>query len=378
MNKVTVLVTPQLGVSPRATTGGESYDRELLKQLGKLGVMVDMLLPKSAPIPPRDVMNWSVDYAPISHFVPPYLFNMFALPWVLEKIRPARRRIEHCHILRIHSPEYLFPTAFYIKKFHPEVPIVAHYHLDQSGMLWTKMNKLLLNTVDAVVADSEFLKKKLVERVGVDERKIHVIYCGVDVASIRPGNDEQKIKNKNKVILFLGRFIRRKRPDFAIEIFARLHKKHPNIKLVMIGEGPMEQELKMQSGKLKILDAVEFPGPLFGDAKLSRYHEADLFLFPSEKEGFVLVVLEAMAAGLPLLVPKAMGFPEAVLDGENGYLADIDDIDDWVLKAEKILFSPTLQHQFRKNSREIAVRKFSWETCAKKNVYLYNKLLNLV
>ena len=139
-----------------------------------------------------------------------------------------------------------------------------------------------------------------------------------------------------KTILFLGRFIERKRPDLAIEIFAKLHQKHPETKLVMIGEGPMEKDLRLQAAGYRLQGAVEFPGPLFGEEKLKRYHQADLFLFPSEKEGFVLVVLEAMAAGLPLLVPRALGFGEAVEDGGNGLLAEPTNVDDWVIKYLEI------------------------------------------
>ena len=374
-----VIISPQLGISPTATTGGETYDRELLKQFVKMGQDVKILLPGSKPVPTEIPKN-RIDRTFISHFVPPYAFNLFSTPWVFKKAWPwfTKARPYHNHqqfVLRIHSPEYLFPTAYLVKKLRSDIPLIVHYHLDQTGKLWTAMNKKLLNMADAVIADSEFLKKQLIERVGIDQKKIHVIYCGVDLESIKPEvNKGPTLLSKAgpyKTILFLGRFIERKRPDLAIEIFARLHQKHPETKLVMIGEGPLEQALKIQISKLKLQNAVEFSGPLFGKEKLKKYHEADLFLFPSQKEGFVLVVLEAMAAGLPLLVPDALGFPEAVENGKNGYLADPDNIGDWVKKAENILFSPVLQNSMRKYSRYLAETKFSWKTCAKKNLEVY-------
>jgi len=262
-----------------------------------------------------------------------------------------------------------------VKKFFQKIPVVAHYHLDQTGKVWTAMNRKLLSMADAVIADSQYLKERLVNRVGVAEEKIHVIYCGVDVENIRPRAKGQGLRGNKRTILFLGRFIERKRPDFAIEVFAKLHQKHPETRLVMIGEGPLRRQLQLQAISCKLQDFVEFPGPLFGEEKLKRYHQADLFLFPSEKEGFVLVVLEAMAAGLPLLVPRALGFGEAVEDGGNGLLAEPTNVDDWVIKAEKILFDEKMNLAMRKISRDLAVKKFSWEECAKKNLRVYEDLV---
>ena len=373
-----IILSPQLGISPTATTGGETYDRELLKQFVKMGQDVKILLPKSKPAPTEIPVN-RIDRTPVSHFVPPYTFNLFSVPWLIKNIHHPSSIIHHPFILRIHSPEYLFPTGYLIKKLFPKIALVVHYHLDQSGWLWTRMNRILLNMADAVIADSEFLKKQLIERVGVSPQKIHVIYCGVDVESIKPEiNKGLALRSKArpyKTILFLGRFIERKRPDLAIEIFAQLHAKHPDTKLIMVGEGPMENKLKLQATSYKLQANIEFTGSLFGKEKLKRYHEADLFLFPSEKEGFVLVVLEAMAAGLPLVVPNSLGFPEAVENGKNGYLANPDNIENWVKKAEKILYSTALQTSMRKYSRYLAETKFSWKTCAGENLKIYQSLV---
>lgn len=363
------ILSPQLGISPKATAGGETYDRELLKQLVKLGVEVRILLPKGKLIP-KEICKRTVDRTPISHFVPPYTFNIFSLPWALKKVGPWKSKVQPLKkiILRIHSPEYLFPTAYGVKKLRPEVPVVAHYHLDQTGRLWTAMNRQLLNLVDAVIADSEYLKKRLVNRVGVDEKLIHVIHCGVDTEAIRP----QKLYKGRKTLLYLGRLIERKRPDMALEVFARLHEKHPQTKLVIVGDGPMQRQLQQQAARAQLQDMVEFTGPLFGKEKLRRYHQADLFIFPSEKEGFVLSVLEAMAAGLPLLVPNSLGFPEAVEDGKNGLLADPTDVDDWVARAERMLFSQRLSTSMGKASREMAVKKFSLRRWAERNLEVYD------
>lgn len=367
-----IILSPQLGISPTATTGGETYDRELLKRFVKMGQEVKILLPKNKPVP-VEIPEKIVDRTLLSHFIPPYTFNFFSIPWAMSRVKSQESGVRT--ILRIHSPEFLFPTGYLIKKMYPKISLVVHYHLDQSGRLWTETNRILLNMADTVIADSEFLRKQLIERVWIDKKKIHVIYCGVDTESIVPVQRSTLNAQRPKTILFLGRFIERKRPDLAIEIFAKLHVKHPDTRLVMVGEGPMEDKLRLQVAGYRLQDIVEFTGPLFGKEKLKKYHESDLFLFPSEKEGFVLVVLEAMAAGLPLVVPDSLGFPEAVGNGKNGYLANPKNIEDWVKKTEKILYSQSLQNTMRKHSRFLAETKFSWTACAQKNLRAYRSLV---
>ena len=170
---IMIILSPQLGISPTATTGGETYDRELLKQFVKMGQDVRILLPKNKSIPVEIPEKTVVDRTLISHFVPPYTFNLFSIPWVIQKVQESTRKckkVQEGILLRIHSPEYLFPTGYLIKKLFPKIFLVVHYHLDQTGWLWTKMNRILLNMADAVIADSEFLKKQLIERVGIDQK----------------------------------------------------------------------------------------------------------------------------------------------------------------------------------------------------------------
>ena len=86
-----IILSPQLGISPTATTGGETYDRELLKQFVKMGHDVKILLPKSKPVP-AEIPENRIDRTLISHFIPPYTFNLFSIPWVIQKIQESTRK----------------------------------------------------------------------------------------------------------------------------------------------------------------------------------------------------------------------------------------------------------------------------------------------
>ena len=118
---IMIILSPQLGISPTATTGGETYDRELLKQFVKMGQDVRILLPKNKSIP-VEIPEKVVDLTLISHFVPPYIFNLFSIPWVIQKVQESTRKckkVQEGILLRIHSPEYLFPTGYLIKSCFP-------------------------------------------------------------------------------------------------------------------------------------------------------------------------------------------------------------------------------------------------------------------
>ena len=99
-----IILSPQLGISPTATTGGETYDRELLKQFVKMGQEIKILLPKSK-LSPTEIPENRIDRTPVSHFVPPYTFNLFSIPWILNKVGPWVSKVRPLQktILRIHS-----------------------------------------------------------------------------------------------------------------------------------------------------------------------------------------------------------------------------------------------------------------------------------
>ena len=181
-----IILSPQLGISPTATTGGETYDRELLKQFVKMGQEVRILLPKNKPIP-VEIPEKTVGRTPVSHFVPPYTFNLFSIPWVYIRSDLGDPRSD---LYRKQSsgstPRVSFFTGYLIKKLFPKIFLVVHYHLDQTGWLWTKNEQDLVKYGRRSHRRFGVLKKPINRKSGHRSKKIHVIYCGVDVDSIKP------------------------------------------------------------------------------------------------------------------------------------------------------------------------------------------------
>ena len=117
---------------------------------------------------------------------------------------------------------------------------------------------------------------------------------------------------------------------------------------------------------------VKFIGPLFGKDKEDIYRNSDIFVFPSKCEPFGLVLLEAMAYGLPIVSTKGGSIPYVVKDGENAFLAEVDDINDIADKIELLINNKNLRKKFGSTGRKLFDEKFHWEHFEKtlKNIFL--------
>ena len=365
------ICSPQLGIAPNSTLGGEVYDREVLAQFAKLGNDVEILLPKLRPFD-KSIKKFHVEFAPIKIIFPAYLYSLIIIPYLFRKYRQTK-----FNLLRIHV-HFLAFGALFFKLFHPNVPVVAHYHLDEDGFTFNAVNKFFLPRCELVIADSFYLKQKLITKFGLKEEKVKVVHCGTDL-NIKPGPKDPKIQRKynlnNKtVFIYMGRLIPRKRPDFLVEVFVEVHKKNPNTALIIFGQGSLETEIKEIVQKYGLEKSVFLLGTTFGEEKIRFYNTSDAFVFPSVNEGFVLVVLEALAAGLPVLASKAVSFGEAVENGANGYLIDPNDKSEWVKKMLELATNKTLCIKMGKRSRNIAVERFSWKQAAVNNLKYYKQL----
>lgn len=125
------------------------------------------------------------------------------------------------------------------------------------------------------------------------------------------------------LVITVGRLAREKRFDILLAAFAQAARSGP-ARLLVVGGGPQAAELQGIAVKLGIGGQVAFSGPLEHDRVLDCYAAADLFAFASPTETQGIVVVEAMAAGLPVVAVRAGGVPEVVRDGETGLLTDVD------------------------------------------------------
>lgn len=283
-----IICSPQLGLSPESNLGGEVYDREMLKALDDLGVEILIILPlfKKHPL----FKNAKIYYLPIPFVYPPWLFNLLVLPYLFFLQRKYK-----FEVLRVHSPYYIGPAAILSKSFFPKVKIVASYlHLESNNYLYNFVDRILIHRYSLITTISEFTRKDLFNKFKVNSS---VVSCGVD-AKYKPKSKNDKLIEKyglkdKKILLFLGQLIERKNIPFLFKVIKKLPE---NYVLMICGDGPLRGQLEREAPK-----EVIFTGKISEDEKVNYYNLADIFVYPSTKEGFGLSVAEALACGKPIL-----------------------------------------------------------------------------
>ncbi|MFD1448975.1 glycosyltransferase [Oceanobacillus profundus] len=241
---------------------------------------------------------------------------------------------------------------------------------------------LLYKLSSRVIALSHGVKENIVKRYKVKREKINVIYNPVDIERIRinmkegilPQEHETIFTGSEKVIITAGRLVQDKDQQTLIKAVADVSRRL-DVKLVILGEGELEDELKRLADRMDVADKVFFLG--FQQNPYVYFAHADVFVLSSKREGFGHVLSEALATGTPVVSTKAYPGAEEVLnDGEYGLMCEIGNAEQL---AEKIYETLT----WTVNRREQAIQKglervntFRAQTIVKQYEDVFMKTLN--
>ncbi|WP_053219421.1 N-acetyl-alpha-D-glucosaminyl L-malate synthase BshA [Virgibacillus senegalensis] len=226
----------------------------------------------------------------------------------------------------------------------------------------TKMIKHGIDQSDAVTAVSNSLVDQTKEMLGVD-KEIEVIYNFINeqeyhVRDNRHLKREYGIKDEEKVIIHVSNFRKVKRVEDVIAAFHSIQKKVP-AKLLLVGDGPEYSAMCQLVKKLGIEKRVLFLGRQINVSDL--FSIADLKLLLSEKESFGLVLLEAMACGVPCIGTNIGGIPEVIEHGKTGYITRLGDIEEVVESAVRLLTDNARWEVFSRSAVESVHKRFRAE-----------------
>ncbi|RKY29233.1 MAG: N-acetyl-alpha-D-glucosaminyl L-malate synthase BshA [Planctomycetota bacterium] len=232
-----------------------------------------------------------------------------------------------------------------------------------------------LKVSDGVTAVSEYLKRRTREALQTD-CEIEVIPNFVNTDEFAPRKDRAGRRRfadaGEKIIAHLSNFRPVKRVVDVIEVFARIRGRMP-AKLLMVGDGPDRYKAERRARELGVYRDVFFLGGRQAVADLLA--PADLFILPSEFESFGLANLEAMSCGVPVISTLGSGVEEAVVNGEQGRLCRVGDVEAMAAAAVEILTDGNLHEKMKKSARARALENFAQDKIVEKYEKFYEKTL---
>ncbi|KZL49431.1 glycosyl transferase [Nodularia spumigena CENA596] len=292
-----------------------------------------------------------------------------AIGYALEEFQPD--------IIHVVNPAVLGLAGIFYSKML-KIPLVASYHthLPQylqhyglgmlEGFLWELLkgahNQAALNLCTSTVMMEE-LTEHGIERVKVWQRGVDTEFFHPDLASLEMRSRLSQNHPESPLLLYVGRLSAEK----EIERIKPILEAIPHARLALVGDGPHRQELEKHFADTP----THFVGYLTGQELGSAFASADAFIFPSRTETLGLVLLEAMAAGCPVVAARSGGIPDIVTDGVNGYLFEpTADIQDAINATVRLLQHKQEREVIRQNARKEA-ENWGWSaaTCQLQDYY---------
>ncbi|MBE9181277.1 glycosyltransferase family 1 protein [Oculatella sp. LEGE 06141] len=258
-----------------------------------------------------------------------------------------------------------------VASYHTHLPkYLEHYGLGMlEGVLW-ELLKAMHNQAELNLCTSTAMQEELtthgIERVALWQR-------GVDTELFQPNLTSQEMRShlsqghpESPLLLYVGRLSAEKEIDRIKPVLESI----PEARLALVGDGPYRLELERHFADTP----THFVGYLTGRDLAMAFASADAFIFPSRTETLGLVLLEAMAAGCPVVAARAGGIPDIVTDGVNGYLFDPTDERGAIGATQRLLSQRHECETMRQNARDEAER-WGWPAATRQLVSYYQTIL---
>lgn len=375
---------------PRMVGGLGRHVSELSKHLSTYGVEPHILTPRVVGSPLFENIDGAYIYR-IGNPINNGHFKSWAFSFNGDLIREALRldclsggfKVIHVH-------DWLVAYAGRSLAKILKIPLVSTIHATEFGRnlgLHNRMQKeiheiehnLVLDS-DRVICCSGYMQEEIETLFNIHYEKIIVIPNGAS-----SGNSEDKIiyrtpgltgiDEDDRILFFIGRLVPEKGVVTLIKALGRIADVFPEVKLVIGGKGPQEDELKGLVREIGLDNRVFFTGFVSDQMRDELYHWAEVAVFPSTYEPFGIVALEAMVAGTPVIVSDVGGLGEIVEDGVNGL--KIPPFDDQALATAltRLLTDSSLAAAIRNNAYQALEDRYSWDRIAAQTCDVYQAVL---
>ena len=253
---------------------------------------------------------------------------------------------------------------------------MANYFMHQLA----KAEAATAQNATLIVTISHYSLEKIKQLYKIDEKKVRIVPNGVDTEKFKPSADTEKVKQQfglgnEPCVLFVGSLIPRKGLPFLVEAAKKIVKEQRETKFLIVGEGPLRDQLAKSLEASELMGNFKFLGNLKDDVLPSVYNCADVFALPSIQEGQGIVLLEAQASAKPVVAFDIGGINEAVRNNETGLLVKRGSTDKFADAIMQLLLDKTLREEMGAKGRRFVTENFTWDICAQKMLSIYNEAL---
>ena len=291
-----------------------------------------------------------------------------------------RRLVEEHKVDLLHTHGYKADLYGRAAAWNHRVGLVATCHNwphpSWSMQAYAVLDRLFLRTFDSVVVLSEKVAE-LLRRAGIQEGKLVTISNGVEIERFRdaqPTLKDDPFLQRESVIGFVGRLVPGKGVDILLRAAQKVLSRCPNTRFMLVGDGPSRQELESLASQLGIQDRVVFAGVRREMPEI--YASLDLLVLPSLCEAMPMCVLEAMAAGKPVIATRVGSIPQLVEPGQTGELVEPGGVQELSAAIVRLLEAPQRARQLGANGQARAAAQFSADAMAGRYLELYREVVN--
>jgi len=304
-------------------------------------------------------------------FIAKLQLPFFLLSFFKKTLSIARR----CDVIHVHWIQNGL-IALLCKIFYKRPVVLTVHGTDinelSKGGLMLKINHFILKRVDRIIAVSKDVEEKI-HNLDIPPSKIINIPNGIPNQEIFFNLPDKASISYS--LLFVGRLVPLKNLELLLKAVAHLKDKLPKINLIIVGDGPLYAKLKSYAEELQILDYVRFEGGQPREKIYNYFQNADIFILPSATEGFSIVILEALAAGKPVISTKVGIAPEIIKHKENGILIEAGDLNALEKYIYLLLTDNNLMRKISVNARKTIGIKYNWQEIAGKTKGIYQQLV---
>lgn len=288
----------------------------------------------------------------------------------------------------VHAHDWLSGFAGKAIKYRYHIPLVATIHATEHGRnqgIHTDLQRYihgveweLCYEAWRVICCSNFMKDEISKVLEVPYDKLDVIPNGVDASKFNIEFDREAFRSwvaapNERIIFFVGRMVSEKGVQVLIQSIPEILPAYNDVRFVIVGGGN-HSHLEELAGKLGVGDKIFFTGYVDDDTLYKLYKVADIAIYPSLYEPFGIVALEAMAAGVPVVVSDVGGFREVVDHGVTGLTTWVDNPDSLAWAILYLLKNPYSARMMAKNAYRKASEQYNWANIARQTASVYDRV----